>query len=272
MKYSSLPVSLYADLSAGRRTLADWFRFAAELGLEGADISVAHLTELSPSYLATLRSQAEDAGIQLLMVATYSDFTHPDAAERNRQQDELRGYIEASSHLGAPFVRVTAGQNHPGLVREEAIGWAVEGLTACLEVARDAGVTLLYENHTKGSVWQYVDFSQPADIYLEIVKQTEGSGLMLLFDTANNLVLNDDPVAIVKVVQKRVAVVHINDIKRAGYFEPTVHGTGVSPIGEILALLKAADFNGWISLEEASMMGEDGFRVAVAHAKKLWMG
>ena len=82
MKFSSLPVSFYADFSAGRRTLADWFRFAAAIGLDGADISVAHLADLTPTYLDGLRQQAVDAGVQIAMIVTYADFTHPDAAER----------------------------------------------------------------------------------------------------------------------------------------------------------------------------------------------
>ena len=39
MKLSCLPVSLYADLTDGRRTLLDWFNLAGALGLDGADIS-----------------------------------------------------------------------------------------------------------------------------------------------------------------------------------------------------------------------------------------
>ena len=271
MKFSCLPVSLYADLSAGRHTLADWFNFAAELGLDGADVSVAHLTDLSPKALSMLRSQADEAGVQILMLATYSDFTHPDAAERLRQQDEIRAYIEAARQLGASFARVTAGQHHPGLDRSQGIEWAVEGLTACLDAASQAGVTLLYENHTKGSIWQYVDFSQPADIYLEIVERTDETGLMLLFDTANNLVLNDNPISILQQVKERVTVVHINDIVRQGHFEPTAHGTGIAPIREVLDILVTNEFDGWISVEEASMSGEAGFRSAVAHAKQLWV-
>ena len=75
MKLSCLPVSLYPELSAGTRTLADWFRFAAELGLDGADVSVVHLASTEADYLRTLRSQATDAGVQIAMLVTYADFT-----------------------------------------------------------------------------------------------------------------------------------------------------------------------------------------------------
>jgi sugar phosphate isomerase/epimerase len=270
MKYSCLPVSFYADFAAGRRTLADWFTFAANLGLDGADISVAHLANLQPAYLDSLRQQATDAGVQIAMIVTYSDFTHPDAAERARQLTEVQAYIDAAARLGISYVRLTAGQRHPGVDREEGIGWAVAGLTHSLDHAANVGVTLVYENHTRGAVWSYNDFSQPAAIFLEIVRQTEGTGLRLLYDTANTLATGDDPLAVLEQVKHRVAVVHVNDIQRAGYFEPCLVGTGVAPVGEIFAVLHNMGFDNWISVEEASKSGEEGFRRAIPYVKALW--
>lgn len=272
MKYSCLPVSFYPDFTAGRRTLADWFQFAAALGLDGADISVAHLTSLEPTYLDSLRQQATDAGVQIAMIVTYADFTHPDAAERARQVEETHAYIDAAARLGISYIRLTAGQRHPGVERAAGIGWAVTGLTSCLDHAASAGITLVYENHTKGAVWTYNDFSQPADIFLEIVRQTEGSSLRLLYDTANTLAAGNDPLAVLEQVKQRVAVVHVNDIQRAGYFEPCLVGAGVAPVREIFATLHKMGFDNWISVEEASKLGEDGFRQAIPYVKRVWQG
>ena len=270
MQYSSLPVSFYPDFTSGQRSLADWFTFAASIGLDGADISVAHLASLQPTYLDGLRQQATDAGVQIAMIVTYSDFTHPDAAERARQMEEVRAYIDAAARLGISFVRVTAGQRHPGVARAEGIDWAVNGLTSCLEQAAQAGVTLLYENHTKGAVWTYNDFSQPSEIFLEIVRQTEGTGLRLLYDTANTLATGDDPLAVLEQVKHRVSAIHVNDIQRAGYFEPCLVGTGVAPVREIFAMLHRTGFDSWISVEEASKTGEAGFQRAIPYVKELW--
>lgn len=270
MKFSTLPVSFYQDFAAGRRSLGEWFRFAGELGLDGADISVAHLASLKASYLTQLRQEATDAGVQVAMVVTYSDFTHPDAQERLHQRDEVRAFIDAAAQLGAPFVRVTAGQRHPGVGEAEGIRWAVEGLTSCLEHAAQAGVTLTYENHTKGSVWTYNDFTQPARIFLEVMARTAGTGLRLLYDTANTLGSGDDPLAVLEAVLDRIDVIHVNDIQRSGVFEPCLVGTGVAPNRAIFARLAAARFDNWISVEEASNSGEAGFRQAIPYVKQLW--
>jgi sugar phosphate isomerase/epimerase len=270
MKFSCLPVSLYPDLTEGKRTLADWFRLAADLGLDGADVSVVHLPGRQASDLRPVRRQAEDAGVQIAMLVTYADFTHPDAAERTRQIVEIQQFCDVAAALGAGFIRVTAGQKHPGVGRAEGIEWAVAGLTACLDKAAQTGVTLCYENHTKGYAWTYNDFSQPAGIFLEIVRRTEGSGLRLLYDTANTLAAGDDPLAVLDQVKHRVSMVHVNDIRRAGFFEPCLLGTGVAPVREIFSTLAQTGFNGWISIEEASKLGEDGFRKAIPTAKRLW--
>ena len=74
-----------------------------------------------------LRKQAQDAGVVIAGMVTYTDFTHPDAAERLRHRQELRAYIDAAARLGVDFLRVTAGQKHPGVSRADGVAWAVDG-------------------------------------------------------------------------------------------------------------------------------------------------
>jgi sugar phosphate isomerase/epimerase len=270
MKLSCLPVSLYNDLSSGALTLEGWFNLAGRLGLDGADVSVAHLASRKAADLQALRRQAEVAGVRITMLVSYSDFTQPEAGARRRQVEELKLNIETAAHLGASFLRVTAGQAHPGVSRTEGIAWAVEGLTAALDEATQAGVTLTYENHTIGYGWSNYDFSRPADIFLEIVARTEGSSLGLLYDTANTLAYGDDPLAVLAQVRHRVKVLHVNDIRQKGAFEPVVAGTGVAPLAAILQEMRQAGFDDWISLEEASRTGEAAFWQAVPYVDRLW--
>jgi sugar phosphate isomerase/epimerase len=252
-------------------TLADWFRTAARLGLDGADVSVAHVASRRPLDLDRLRQQASDAAVDLPMLVTYSDFTHPDPEYRSKQIDDLRAWIEAAARLRVRFLRVTAGQAHPGVSERDGLAWAVDGLTACLEEARTAGIRLLYENHTRGSIWKWNDFTHPAARFLEVVARTRGTGLEVLFDTANNLVLGDDPSVILEAVLDRLGAVHLSDIARPGAFGPTAIGTGVAPLRSLLGRIRSAGFDGWISVEEASRTGEEGFRRAVAYADRAWI-
>jgi sugar phosphate isomerase/epimerase len=271
VKLSCLPVSFYADFASARMTLADWFNTAADLGLDGADVSVAHVGSRIRADLDYLRQQAEDVGVELPILVTYSDFTHPDRGHRSKQVDELRSWIAVAERLHVTFLRVTAGQAHPGVSEDDGLKWAVEGLTAGLDDARAAGIRLLYENHSRGSIWQWNDFTHPSARFVEVVRRTRSTSLEVLFDTANNLVLNEDPVAVLDAVFDRVGAVHLSDIAKRGEYGPTVIGTGVAPLRAVVDRLQSAGFDGWISVEEASRTGVDGFRRAVACADRLWM-
>jgi sugar phosphate isomerase/epimerase len=271
MRLTCLPVSLYADLAAGRRSLRDWFEFAASLQLDGADVSVSHLTGLGSIELDAIRRQAADAGIELAIVATYSDFIHPDAVERGRRLDDARCWIDRAARLGAHAVRLTAGEHRADVAEADGVRWAAEGLAAAAEAAHASGLGALYENHVRGAHWTEHDFTQPAARFIEVVRLTRGSHLEVLFDTANSLALDEDPAFVLDHVIDRVGAVHVSDIRRRGSFEPTTIGTGVSPIRELLRPLAAAGFDGWVSVEEASRTGDDGFRRAVAYADDVWV-
>ena len=271
MKLSCLPVSLYPDLAAGRRTLGDWFRMAARLRLDGADLSVTHLPHGGSAVLHALRREAADAGVEIVMLATYSDFTHPEPAVRAREVDGVRASIAAGVELGVRFLRLTGGQDHPGIPLDAGVDWVVEGLAACLSDAAAAGVCLLYENHVRGAIWTYNDWTQPAERFLEVVRRTAGTRLGILFDTANCLVLHDDPLDVLRQVKARVEAIHLSDIYRAGAFQPTVVGTGAAPIEPLLRIMVEHGFDGWMSIEEASRTGDDGFRKAVTFAEGAWL-
>jgi sugar phosphate isomerase/epimerase len=271
MNLSCLPVSLYPDLTAGTLTLPQWFQIAGDLGLDGADLSVAHIAGASATELDALGCAAADAGVQIVILAAYCDFTHPDARHRLREIDDLRKWIEVAHRLGARFVRVTAGQAHPELEEEETLGRIVEGLTACMDDAAAGGVRLLYENHVRGYLWQHNDFTQSSRRFLEVLRRTRDTSLGVLFDTANNLALDEDPVSLLAHVLPRVGAVHVSDLRQRGTFEPTTIGMGVAPIRQVFQLLTAADYDGWLSIEEASKTGETGFRRAIAFTDQAWI-
>jgi len=94
--------------------------------------------------------------------------------------------------------------------------------------------------------------------------------LQLLFDTANLLAVDDDPLTVLDAVLPRVAAIHVSDIRQKGSFEPVLIGSGVTPLSAIFERFRSAGFDGWISVEEASKTGEEGFRRAIPKARELW--
>ncbi len=270
MKLSCLPVSLYNDIFTGKSSVADWIQYGAELGLDAVDFSIKFFPKRDTETIKQTRTALEKYNITPCMIACYSDFTHPDPAQRAQELTDLKADIALAKALGVEFLRVTAGQNHPGTERAAGVQWVADGFRRALDAAQKHGITLAYENHTKGAPWDYWDFSQPTEIFLEILDALSDTPLGVCFDTANPLVLSEDVLALLEQVVHRIVVVHIFDLREVGVFEPVRVGTGASPIPQVFSRMRQAGYDGWLSIEEASRSGQKGFTQSIAFVRETW--
>ena len=270
MKLSCLPVSLYNDIFGGKNSVADWIRFGAELGLDAVDFSIKFFPERDVETIKQARAALEKHSITPCMIACYPDFTHPDPAQRSQELTDLKADIALAKTLEAKFIRVTAGQNHPNTEREAGVQWVTDGFRRTIDEAEKHGITLAYENHTKGAPWDYWDFSQSTEIFLEILDTLSDTSLGVCFDTANPLVLGEDVLTLLEAVVHRIVVVHIFDIREVGVFEPVRIGTGAAPIPQIFSRIRQAGYDSWLSIEEASRSGQQGFEQAIAYVRNTW--
>jgi sugar phosphate isomerase/epimerase len=272
MHLSCLPVSFFSDMIEGRMSVAEWARMGAELGLDAIDLSILFVPDRSPAAVTALRRQIEAEGMQVAMVTSYPDFTHPEAAQRERELELELEVVDVAVSLGARMVRVTAGQAHPQISRAEGTAWAVAGLRRLVERTRHSGVTLVYENHAKPGAWQYTDFSQPPEIFLEIARDTADVGLAINFDTGNAAAFAaEGPIALLDQVIHRVASVHASDTAERGQLRHVLLGTGVTPFGAIFERLVQAGWDSWICMEEASYQGRAGVEAAARFVRQTWL-
>jgi sugar phosphate isomerase/epimerase len=270
MRLSCIPVSLFKEIIGGTMTIRDWAHLGREVGLDAIDLSILFIPDRSRAAVARLRRDIEAAGMRVAMVASYPDFTHPDAAQRARELALAEEVVEVAAGLGAELVRVTAGQAHPETGRADGIRWATEGLTQLVEHARDSGVRPVYENHGKPGAWTYTDFSQPPDIFLEIVWATAGAGLGINFDTANATAFSKDPLGLLEQCIDRVVSVHAADTAVHGELKPVLLGTGVTPFDALFRRLLRSGWDNWICIEEASFRGRAGIAKAAQFVRERW--
>ncbi len=270
MKLSCLPVSFFDDILSGRMSVGDWARMGREIGLDAVDLSILFVSDRSTDKVAELRRQIESEGMRVAMVTSYPDFTHPDSSQREQELELETQVIEVAHDLGASLVRVTAGQAHPETGKQEGIGWAIEGLCRLTERVRTLGVQLAYENHAKPGAWQYPDFSQPPEIFLEIVQQTAEVPLGVNFDTGNAASFAEDPVQLLEAVIDRVVSIHASDSSAHGALNHCLLGTGITPFPQLFGSLKRHGWDGWICMEEASRLGRSGVERAAAFVRAAW--
>jgi len=269
MKLSCLPVSYFAEITAGKMTVADWARMGASLKLDAVDLSILFLPERTEAAAAALRGRIEAEGIGVAMLTTYPDFTHPDPAQRALELEQEVQAVKIAAALGARFIRVTDGQAHPGTSRSNGIAWAAESLTRLVDLAGDLGVQLAFENHAKPGAWTYTDFSQPPEIYLEILSKVPPQ-LGVNFDTGNATAYAADPLDFLDQVLGRVVSVHAADTATRGELNHVLLGTGVTPFEELFHCLKSSGWDGWICMEEASRQGRWGVETAANYIRRTW--
>lgn len=270
MKLSCLPVSFFREIIGGSMSVKEWARMGQEIGLNAIDLSILFVPDRSRSAVAELRTSIEAVRMRVAMVTSYPDFTHPDAAQRDRELALAQEVVDVAAGLGAEMVRVTAGQAHPETGREDGIRWATEGLRRLTDRTRKSGVRLVYENHAKPGAWAYTDFSQPPDVFLSILRATADVGLGLNFDTANATAFSRDPLELLDQCIGRVVSIHAADTAVHGELRPVLLGTGLAPFEAIFRKLVRADWNNWICIEEASFQGRAGVEKAAQFVRNLW--
>ncbi len=270
MKLSCLPVSFFADITSGKMSVADWARMGASLHLDAIDLSILFLPEQTVKAAADIRTQVENAGMSITMVTTYPDFTHPDPQQRARELDQEIQAVRIAAALGARFIRVTAGQAHPETSVKDGITWAADGLSLLVNTAGNLGVRLVYENHAKPGAWMYTDFSQPPEIFLEILSRVSSPLLGVNFDTGNATAYAGNPLVFLNQILGRVVSVHAADTSERGRLNPVLLGTGVTPFQQLFHCLKSSGWDGWICMEEASNLGRQGVETAASYIRQIW--
>lgn len=270
MKLSCLPVSFFTNIISGEMSLGEWAIIAREAGLDAIDLSILFVKAHTPVYLHQARNEIENEGMSIAMITTYPDFSHPDRHQRDRELAYLISDIAVASQLGAKYLRVLAGQAHPETKRDEGIKWAVENLKYSCDTADRFGIKLVYENHAKPGAWDYIDFSHPTDIFLEIVEKTKDVDLKINFDTANTIAYGDDPIPVLEKVIDRIETIHAADTSTRGVLNHCLLGTGLVPFRKMFSILKKSGFDGWICMEEGSNQGIEGVQTAAGFIRKLW--
>jgi sugar phosphate isomerase/epimerase len=257
----------------GTMSLSQWIDEAASLRLDGVEWYAGFLEMKDRSNWTPLRRLVESKGMTIPMMCCSPDFTHPDPAFRQEQNEHEKFWIEMSAELGARFCRVLSGQRRPEVSRDDGIQYTVDCIQACLPHARERGVTLIIENHYKDDFWEYPEFAQHMDVFCDLVARIDDPHFGVNYDPSNTILAGEDPLELLHAVAPRVVTMHasdryliegtIEDLRKEetgveGYAQRLRHGQigeGLNDYDTIFTILKSAGFaDNWISIED----GVDG--------------
>ena len=259
-------------------TLFEWIEMASTLGVEGLEFYTGFLND-DEGFLHEVKDCLEKHELRMPMLCCSPDFTQPDPELLHAEIERERRMIELTAFFGGRFCRVLSGQRRPGLSREAGVTQVVRVLKSLLPFAEKHDVVLTMENHYKDNYWQYPEFAQKMDIFIEIVEQIDSPWFGVNYDPSNTILAGEDPIELLKKIKHHVVSMHasdryltsgtIEDLRKeedsVGYASRLAHGVigqGINDYDAIFSTLSEVGFNSWISIEDG-MNGLDELRESV---------
>lgn len=186
---------------------------------------------LSAEERADVRRRVEAANLEISALAGYVRVCEPgdDAEKIEALTQELR----LAGDLGAPGVRVFPRGDDP------AVG--ARRLKAVAGTARELGVRVLVETHDLMATGQAV-----AGL-LEAAGEPDTTGA--LWDLLHPWRHDESPARTLEALAPYLAYVQVKDAVSAHDTTPVPMGSGSVPLDECGELLRAAGYDGWVSLE-----------------------
>jgi sugar phosphate isomerase/epimerase len=235
---------------------------AARMGFDGVDILLMQMENEDNAYLQKLKRRALINGLDLCCMSTHQGFVSPDQAKRQQNIDLTIKQIEIAYRLGIPIIRINTGRwgttrsfddlmaNRgiepvlPGYTEEDGFKWVVDSISKCLPKAEECGVILGLENH-----W---GLARTPEGLLRIVNTIDSPWLRVLLDTGNFL---EDPYPKLEQCAPQTVLVQAKT-----YYGGGLWYTLDLDYPRIAAILKKANFRGYISLE---FEGNEDYKTAI---------
>jgi len=252
----------------GTMRVSEWIELAVQLDIDGLEWYAGFLEMADEANWPVFRRQVEDHGRSIPMMCCSPDFTHPDAAFREKEIHRQKRWIDMTATLGGSYCRVLSGQRRPSLSPDEGIKLAAGCIETCLPYAAERNITLILENHYKDDFWEYPEFAQKMDLFAQLADSIHHPNFGVNYDPSNTWLAGEDPMDLLRLVSHRVVTMHasdrylvqgtLDDLRKeetgvTGYAARLRHGEigkGLNDYDAIFTELKRVGFDGWISIED----------------------
>jgi sugar phosphate isomerase/epimerase len=250
--------------------IEQWIDLALGFDVDGLEFYSGFTPMDAPKEWERLRKKVEGQNRSIPMMCHSPDFTKPAPAERKKEVERQKQAIRAAAALGGQYCRVLSGQRRPEISREQGMKWVQESILELIPFAETNRVSLVLENHYKDGFWEYPEFAQRMDDFLELLEAIPHSPWFgVNYDPSNAIIAGDDPIQLLEAVKHRVRTMHasdryfeggtLDDLRRVeaqartGYANILKHGVvgrGLNDYDRIFATLQDVGFAGWISIED----------------------
>jgi sugar phosphate isomerase/epimerase len=211
-------------------------------GTRGVELRTTHKHGVEPSLNASQRRDVKArfaaSPVKLVGLGSTEDFHSPDPSKLAASIEATKAFIKLSHDVGGSGVKVRPNDLPEGVPNEKTIEQIGRALNVVGAYGADYGQQIRLEVHGRktsplpiiAAIMHVADHSNVAVCWNSNAEDLKGEGL------AHNF----------KLVEKRLgATTHVHDLGGNSY-----------PYAEFFALLKAANYEGWL-LEEASSKPRD---------------
>jgi len=219
-------------------TVSDALDFCSVAGFEGIDITGYYFKGYpqppADEYLFEIKRKAFGLGIGISGTGVRNDFTISDKGKRELEVKLVKNWIEVAAKLGAPVIRIFAGnQKNEGVPREQVTEWMLKDIQTCVDYGRQHGVVIGLQNHN--------DFIQTAGQAIEMIRTIDSGWLGLILDTGSFRVL-DPYEEIAKAVKHTVNW----QIKEKVFINGVEADTDMD---KLLGIIRSSGYKGYLPIE-----------------------
>ena len=238
----------------------------AEFGVDAIEFEQSDWQGVYDVKLARrLREYAKDRKVKVANFCVTADFVNGSGGDLDKEVEGLCRLIDFACELGTPSIRhdITFGpaKGQKPFSYDSVLGRMAEGCARATEYAKSVGIRTMTENHGY--------FSQHAERVEKLLNAVGNSNFSSLLDVGNFMVVDEDPVKSVSLLAPYAGFVHVKDFHfmsaqdasyrcpGAGWFATSkgnwlrgaILGHGAAHARQSLGLIRAAGYNGYVSLE-----------------------
>jgi sugar phosphate isomerase/epimerase len=213
-----------------------------ELRGVAGEMDLPKVPELQGTRLAGTKKDLAALGLVISDLGASAHMHEKDKAEREKQLDEGRRFIDLAQALGVRYVRMFGDKVPSDEPKAEAMKRVADGFREMAEYAKPTGVTVLIESHG--------DFTHSGDLE-DILTRVASPHFALLWDAHHSFVAGkEQPADTYAKLGKWIRHTHLKDSKPEGTDRRYVLlGAGEVPVREQVKVLAAAGYKGFYCFE-----------------------
>ena len=205
-------------------------------------MDLSKCSEFSSENRAATLALMKEKGLQFVNLGSSATLHFAEGAERQKNIDEGKRFIDLASQINCPYIRVFPNNFPKEQDKTATIDLIIKGLLELGDYAKEANVTVLMETH--GDVVKSEDLEV-------IMRSSEHPNVGLVWDACNMwMVTKEAPAVVYQKLKKYIRHTHIKDLTMVdGKAQYRLLGKGESPIFEVISLLKKDGYKGFYSFE-----------------------